>query len=248
MGSQILNLPVSLGHSRNHLTWQREICTFDSLTGIYLTCRWPKPSACSIAVYFLSWDRRRSMRLHPGELWRSRPACFGKSYQDKWRPLDAWCPLDPCFKPSTPTCALKLWGKKGHKGSPPSWSHPPQITIYTRRLRLELSHCRENQQKKWQSWEKQLWRRSWLFALAAGATVHTTRDHLIPEVQLQRYAANKNALAWVTHEPLHSGLLGHKPGTSPPSLRTYSSFHKPYGRCRAVHLALPCLACLLMPF
>lgn len=89
------------------------------------------------------------MRLHPGELWRTRPACFGKPYQGKWRPLDASCPLDPCFKWSTPTCALIL-REKEHEGSTPSWSHPPQITIHTRRLWPELPHWRENQQKKWQ--------------------------------------------------------------------------------------------------
>lgn len=42
---------------------------------------------------------------------------------------------------------LSNCGKKGHKGSAPSWSHPPQITIYTRRLRAGPSRWEEKPKK-----------------------------------------------------------------------------------------------------
>lgn len=199
---------------------ENERRTFEPLTGVCLTSRRAKLSARMLLISSPETDQ--SMRLHPGELRRSRPACFGKPYQDKRRPLEASCPLDPGFKRSTPTCALKLRGeKKGHKGSTPSWSHPPQITISTRHLRAEPSRWRENQPKKGRAGKTS--------AGAARAACWSYCADLRSSSQQNGCSQNRIGLSRTRTVP------------QPSALGEFSNSH--YGRCRVEHLAGPCLVC-----
>lgn len=117
----------------------------------------------------------------------SSPACFGKGVSGQMQSINCLVPFGSLPQVVHSHMCSQTAGKKEYKGSTPSWSHPPQITIPVSG-QSRLTGGKTN--KETVEFGKAGLEFSGLFVLTAGATGQTPRAHL---------ATNRPALARITH-------------------------------------------------